>query len=277
MTTSETTWRAFHTWGWDRHQYSPKTRDLYVSRCRAAERWIGKQLSKASPDDVIAWHRSLPATPSSRNIGRQSLVAFYDFLIERTTRTTNPARSLPSYRYAESVPRALDAMAAAKVLDAPAELQWRMAVSLLFHSALRCSEARLLEWEHVHDGWVQVTVKGGAQRMIPLHPDTETLIGMWRGQCPSPRWVFPSPVKDGPLSDSAFRDRIKATAASVGVDMTPHVARHTTATRLVEQGVDVRTVSALLGHASLATTMKYLRVWDRQLQSAVSSLDYTAA
>lgn len=273
---SDDTWAAFHTWGWDARQYATSTRDLYTRRVKAAERDIDVPLYQASAADLAGWHRTLPATASSRNIARQALVAFYDFLIERTTRTTNPARALPSYRYPDRAPRALDPAAVAQVLDADVAVQWRFALSLLFHTALRATEARRLEWTDVTDGWVTVVVKGGAQRILPMHDDTVGLANLWRAGCPSPRWVFPSPVRDACLSDSAWRENIKRAAASAGVIMTPHVARHSAATRMVRQGVDVRTVQALLGHASLATTSKYLRVWDQQLQGAVASIRWAS-
>ncbi len=270
-------WQAFDTWGWDRHQYAATTRALYGRRCRAAERWMQPtSLHHATSADVTGWHQSLPATAASRNVGRQALVAWFDFLRDRTTRTTNPAAELPTYKYPDPVPRALNRDQACAVLAVPAEPQWSFATSLLFHSALRATEARTLEWGRVLDGWVQVTVKGGRERVLPMHPHTSTLADVWRRLCPSPRWVFPSPVTTGPLSDSAWRRRIKATALEAGVTMTPHVARHSTATRMVEQGVDVRVISELLGHASLATTMRYLRARPQRLADSVGGLDFAA-
>jgi len=56
--------------------------------------------------------------------------------------------------------------------------------------------------------------------------------------------------------------------------LTPHVARHSYATRLVELGVDLRTVQEALGHASLATTQVYTRVRPERLTAAVAALDF---
>lgn len=271
-------WTAFEQWGWDRRQYARTTQQQYSRRCRAAERWLDPiGLYKASPTDLERWHQSLPSTPSSRNVSRQALLAFYDFLIERTTRTTNPAAILPSYRYPESVPRALDLADAARVVAAPTDPQWAFAMSLLFHSALRATEARTIEWGAIQNGWVTVVVKGGRQRMLPLHRHTQEAAERWRAACPSPRWVFPSPVRNAPLSDSWWRQCIKREAAAAGVSMTPHTARHTAATRMVDLNVNVRYVQEFLGHSQMSSTQRYLRARPVQLAEFVGSLDFAAA
>lgn len=276
MKITDQQWRAFATWGWDARQYAQSTRNLYIARCKAAERSMPVPLYHATTDHLAVWHRTLPATAASRNVSRQALLAFYDWQIDTTTRATNPARPLPTYRYPDTPPRALDGPEAAAVLAVDAHLQWRFGLSLLFHSALRATEARLLEWDRLTDGWVQVTVKGGRERILPLHEHTIALAAAWRAQCPSPRWVFPSPLRDAARSESSFRERIKTVAANAGVAMTPHVARHTCGTRMAEQGVNVRVIQELFGHRSLATTQRYLRARPRHLADAIGGLRFAS-
>ena len=78
-----------------------------------------------------------------------------------------------------------------------------------------------------------------------------------------------------PLSASALRLRL-ATASSharIAATVTPHLLRHTAATRLIESGVDIRHIQLLLGHASLTTTEIYTHVSDRALRQVVTDAD----
>lgn len=276
------TWRDLRLWLRDAKMYSPTTALLYVRRARAAERWINQHhdlsLWHADADVLFDWYRTLPPTSSSRNIGRQALHAYFEYRIWRTTRTTNPADALPIVRPRPPVPKALTRDEAAAVLDeaerfGPDRL---LAVSLLLYSALRATEARTLRWDQLGDGWITVRVKGGDERSVPMAEHTIDAAQRWQRQCPSPFVLFPSPVLglDRPISDSAFRQRVEAAGEVAGVTLTPHVLRHTCATRLLERGVNIRTVQAILGHSQLNTTMRYLRIRPANLPAALGRLDF---
>jgi integrase/recombinase XerD len=77
------------------------------------------------------------------------------------------------------------------------------------------------------------------------------------------------------LSPQAFRLRLHRLAAAKGIEgrITPHRLRHTAATLLIEDGVDIRFVQKLLGHASIATTEIYTKVVDASLRAALSRAD----
>lgn len=78
-----------------------------------------------------------------------------------------------------------------------------------------------------------------------------------------------------PLTPSAMRSRLSKVArdASLGVSVTPHMLRHSAATRLIEAGVDIRLIQTLLGHASLSTTEIYTHVSNSALQRVLTDVD----
>jgi site-specific recombinase XerD len=78
-----------------------------------------------------------------------------------------------------------------------------------------------------------------------------------------------------PLTAEAMRSRLgkAADAAGLSLRITPHMLRHTAATRLIEAGVDIRYIQRLLGHASLTTTELYTHVSDEALQRVVTAAD----
>jgi integrase/recombinase XerD len=78
-----------------------------------------------------------------------------------------------------------------------------------------------------------------------------------------------------PLTPQAMRARLAKAAEAAGLrgKVTPHMLRHTTATQLIEAGVDIRYIQRLLGHASLTTTEIYTHVSDEALRRVVTDAD----
>lgn len=274
--------RAFRTWGFDTNSWRESTRERYSRYIETADRWMrnhqGKPLSQANDDDIGRYMTTLPTTPSTRNVNRQALVAYFDFLIDRGARANNPVETYPRLKRRRTLPKALSADEAAAVRDTAAKvgLRWGAATTVLLHAGLRASELLGLQWVDLQDGWIHVEGKGGHERNIPVHDRVSEALTAWRQSSGSARWVFPSPVNaHEPMSAPWLRENI----ADIGYDadvgrVHPHMLRHTFATRLVELGVDVRTIQMLMGHEDLSTTAIYLRVRPIQLREAVDKLEY---
>nr|WP_279391819.1 tyrosine-type recombinase/integrase [Shimia aestuarii] len=81
------------------------------------------------------------------------------------------------------------------------------------------------------------------------------------------------------LRSATFRKRLRALSKRLDIEphLTPHRFRHSAATLLIEEGIDIRTVQALLGHASLRTTEIYMRVSNYALRRAMERADVLRA
>ena len=89
------------------------------------------------------------------------------------------------------------------------------------------------------------------------------------------RWLFPGGALERPISDTTVQKSCKRAAREAGIvkHVSPHVLRHSYATGLMESGVDLLTISRLLGHRSFSTTLVYLHVRRPHLERTVSPLD----
>ena len=89
-------------------------------------------------------------------------------------------------------------------------------------------------------------------------------------------WLFPSKQRrDQPLHDNSLRALCRDAGRRAGIKhlVHPHLFRHACATHMLDAGTDLRTIQALLGHADIRTTAKYLRVSLQRLQAAHSPFD----
>lgn len=235
----------------------------------------------ASPRDLQAFLFSLPPSAATRNAARSALLAIFEFFIEQGVTDVNPASGLPRLPVPRSLPKALSPEQSLRVLRAASLFSSpsKEFFYLLLYTGMRRNEARLLEWRHLEDGWVRFEGKGRKERSIPLHPEVLRALHLWRKDCPSARWVFPSVLNpEKPASTTWIRDRVLELGETSGIPtLHPHQLRHTVATKLLEDGVDLRTLQEFLGHSSLASTMIYTRVRPARVAEAVSHLDYRSS
>lgn len=147
---------------------------------------------------------------------------------------------------------------------------------LLYSTGLRISEALSLPEKACNQDILSILGKGKKTRLIPLLPAAQKILLNYRRLSP---WAIDLGDADAPLFRALKGTRLSSSAAgkalrflrqSLGLpeSLTPHSLRHTFATHILHKGGDLRTLQALLGHESLSTTQKYLKVEDNHLRKA---------
>ncbi len=118
--------------------------------------------------------------------------------------------------------------------------------------------------------------KGGIPRDIGLSPVLLERLNVYFAWRKPTDWLFPSKqCPDRPLDDSGLRMVCRAAGkrAGIGRPVFPHLFRHACATHMLDAGADLRTIQVLLGHSSIQTTARYLRVSLQRLQALRSPFD----
>ena len=147
---------------------------------------------------------------------------------------------------------------------------------LLYATGLRISEALALTEKDCLNDVLRVVGKGKKMRMIPLLPAAQLLLKQsldespWSGSPDAP--LFRS-LRGHQLSSAASSKILRTLRGALGLpdSLTPHSLRHSFATHILQGGGDLRTLQALLGHESLSTTQKYLRIEDKHLLKVFQS------
>jgi integrase/recombinase XerD len=181
-------------------------------------------------------------------------------------------------RSPQRVPVTLTADEVSRLLAAVPKLRERTAMEIAYGAGLRLGEVLNLKLTDIDSGRMILRVdqgKGKKDRNVMLSPALlETLRSYWREAKPR-TWLFPSPGGKGPLNATVIQRAVvqAKVQARIGKPVSFHSLRHTFATHLLESGVNVRTIQALLGHRSLGTTQRYTHVAGDYLRTTKSPLD----
>ncbi len=155
----------------------------------------------------------------------------------------------------------------------------RAAVTAVYASGLRVGEVCRLQVGDIDSRRMLILVrqgKGRKDRYVMLSKRLlEVLRDYWRAARPAGSYMFPGSGRSGHIVRSTVQRAAKRAAKKAGISklVTPTVLRHCFATHLLEAGADIREIQLLLGHSSIQTTSRYLRVSRRHIASLTSPLD----
>jgi len=205
--------------------------------------------------------------------------SFFGFLQDMGYAQSNPARRLPLPRVSEHVPVYLTEEMAQQLIAA-ADTPWtKAAVVLLLSTGIRRSEAVGVTLDDIDLEKRQLLIrgKGDKERVVPL---TDQVVEAIQAYLPyrtktQSRHLFVSAWKGHPIHGRCINRMLKIVIEKAGLEgqgITPHKLRHTFATHLIRNGVDIRTVQELLGHSEIETTARYLHSDTKTKQAAVGKL-----
>jgi len=191
---------------------------------------------------------------------------------------------LPSVPRAKRLPVVLSREEVWRMLTGAKLLKHRILIGLLYGCGLRCMEVRNIELRHLdfHRKLLHIErSKGKKDRYVPLSKHLIRGIKTYLETARPRTYLFEGTGNpegkgfDGRYSGRGVQWAVKSIAKQVGIrkKVNVHIFRHTYATHLLEDGVNILTVQKLLGHANVRTTMIYLHICTPPEESAQSPLD----
>jgi site-specific recombinase XerD len=186
---------------------------------------------------------------------------------------------VPYGKRAKKLPTVLGADEVNRLLQCVPNLKHRTFLLTLYATGLRISEAAALTLADIDGERRQLRVangKGSKQRLVPLSPRHLTALREYWKEYRPPKFLFPGKTLQAPISINTIQKVCKEAVAEAGIlkPATPHTLRHSYATGLLEAGVDILTISRLLGHSSFITTMIYLHCRQSHFDSVPSPIDW---
>jgi site-specific recombinase XerD len=266
---------------------SPRTLKAYRQALAAFRAQNSKPWKQCRTDDFRNYLFAVMKRGQARSYVRlqfSALRSFYKYLSDRKKLRLDPIRDLQLPKLEKKLPLVLTRQQIEELLVAPLKIekehaapQWMalrdVAIMELFYSSgLRLSELAALDVADVdlYTESVRVFGKGRKERVCPIGAPALEAISKYRAA---------AKVHSGPLFINKSRRRISARSiwlilkrylrhTSIPVSISPHKLRHSFATHMLDRGADLRSVQALLGHASLSTTQIYTHVTVERLKRA---------
>jgi site-specific recombinase XerD len=163
------------------------------------------------------------------------------------------------------------------IINAEDDLQNKLMLVLMFTTGIRRSEVINIKISDIKNNKIIIHGKGDKERELPLHTKVLNLLHEYLKRNKN-EYLFVSHRGAHRLTSQSVMDRLKDAATKAGIDaerikkITPHKIRHSVASTLLSNGVDLMTIKELLGHSSLTTTQKYMHVVDAGKQKAIDTI-----
>lgn len=267
-------------------RFSAETQRNYLRDVGRLASFLGRSPDTASVEELrrfqIALQEAGLGVPTMN-----AIVSALRFFFVQTIDRPDLARKLVRLRYPRSLPDVLSPDEVRRLLGATVCLKHLAALSVAYGAGLRAAEVASLKVGDVDSTRMLLRVergKGGRDRNAMLSADLLALLREWwveghrQGILHREGWLFPGQNWDRPISTRQLYRVVVEAARAAGIPkrVGPHTLRHSFATHLLEDGVDIRVIQVLLGHAKLDTTALYAKVAVRTVRAVVSPLDRLA-
>ncbi|MFH1493362.1 MAG: site-specific integrase [Pseudomonadota bacterium] len=262
---------------------SPKTQSAYIRAVRHFSGFLGHSPDTASTEDLRRYQLYLVdhgISPVTLNATITGLKFFFDVTLDHAEliakmQPVHVPRTLPVILSREEV---------ARLIAAAGNLKHQTALSVAYGAGLRASEVVALKVGDIDSQRMTLRIeqgKGSKDRYAMLSPVLLERLRVWwraaraQGKMLEGGWLFPGLDPIDPLSTRQLNRAIHAAADTAGIDkrVSMHTLRHSFATHLLEQKVDIRVIQVLLGHKKLETTALYTQVATDILREVVCPLD----
>ena len=259
--------------------FSPHTQRAYVEYVSRFARHFGQPPERLGQHEIRTWQLHLVQerrlAASSISVAVAALRFLYKvtlkrpWIVEDDIPTGRPPKKLPVVPSPEEVARLLDAVTSSK---------HRVILTVCYATGLRISEAVSLKPAAIDSQRMVIRVetgKGRRDRYVMLSPTLLKLLRSYWKEARPQEWLFPGGRPGQPITRNAVEDACRQAVeqSGIGKAITPHTLRHAFAVHLLESGADLRTIQLLLGHRSLDTTSRYLRIATSKVCATASPLE----
>ena len=258
---------------------SPHTQRSYVQQVSLFARHFDKSPEELGPEEIRSYQVYLTnerkLATSSMLIAVSALRFLYKVSLKRDWTFDD---IIPAPKKPQKLPIVLSPEEVLHFLECIGSTKHRAILTTCYAAGLRISEAIRLKPTDIDSQRMVIRIdqgKGQKDRYVMLSPKLlETLRNYFRVVRPK-GWLFEGDVPGQPITRGAVERTGQEAARISGIrkPISPHSMRHGFAVHLLESGTDVRTIQLLLGHRSLATTARYLRIATRKVCSTTSPLD----
>ena len=261
-------------------KFASKTQHDYVQRVKNFAAFLGRSPDTASFEDVRRYQLHLAASGVGVSTLNQT-VSTLRFFFRVTLRRHDIVEHTHFIHEPRKLPVVLRVEEVEWLLAAAPGLKYKAALSVAYGAGLRAAEVISLKVSDIDSKRMIIRVeqgKGGKDRNVMLSPSLLDLLRTWWKVARPQGWLFPGRDPAQPMTTRQLNRACHAAAQMAGINkrVSLHTLRHSFATHLLEQNVDIRVIQVLLGHAKLDTTALYTRVATKTISEVMSPLEHIA-
>lgn len=260
-----------------------KTQIAYIRAVRRFAGFLGRSPDTATAEDLRRFQLHM-AEQGTSSMTINATITGLRFFFEVTLGRGEVMTMMSAVREPHRLPVVLSREEVARLLAAVRNPKHRAALSVAYGAGLRASEVVALKVGDVDGQRMTLRVeqgKGRKDRYALLSPVLlGTLRSWWRlaqqqGRILRGGWLFPGMDPTDPITPRQLNRAVHQAATTAGIDkrVSLHTLRHSFATHLLEQKVDIRVIQVLLGHKKIETTVLYTQVATEVLREVVSPLE----
>ena len=262
---------------------APKTQSSYILGVKKLADFMGHSPHTATAENQRQFQLFLTNKGTSR-ITINATITALRFFFDVTVDNKDIVAKLSTVPVPRRLPIVLSREDVSRLLEATHSLKYKAAFSVAYGAGLRISEVASLKISDIDSERKTLHVeqgKGRKDRYAMLSPVLLDILRRWwreghtRGLLLDGGWLFPGQNPVNSLSTRQLSRAIRAAAATAHIEkrVSMHLLRHSFATHLLEQKVDIRLIQVLLGHSQLETTSLYAQVATDLLQEVTSPLE----
>jgi integrase/recombinase XerD len=253
------------------------TQREYIRAVKKLTAFLKRSPDTATAEELRAFQLHLAkagTNPPTINATVTALRFFFKVTLDRPETT----RHLVFVHEPRKLPRVLSPEEVLRLLEAAPNPKYKAALSVAYGAGLRAMEVAALKVSDIDSQRMVIRVeqgKGAKDRFAMLSPQLLDLLRDWYRIARPRIFLFPGRDKIGPMTTRQLNRICHITAELAGLPrwVSPHTLRHSFATHLLEQNIDVRVIQVLLGHAKIETTARYTQVATSLIREVVSPLD----
>jgi integrase/recombinase XerD len=259
---------------------APKTQQGYIRTIKNLAAFLGRSPATASFEDIRRFQLHLAASGVGAGALNQSVSALR-FFFRITLRRSDIIEHTAFVHEPRKLPVVLSPEEMARLLEAAPGLKYKAALSVAYGAGLRAAEVVSLKVSDIDSQRMVIRVeqgKGRKDRYVMLSPHLLDLLRAWWKAARPQGWLFPGQNRVNPLTTRQLNRACHAAARLAALDkrVSLHTLRHSFATHLLEQNIDIRVIQVLLGHAKLESTALYTRVATKTIREVMSPLEHLA-
>jgi integrase/recombinase XerD len=257
--------------------FKEKVQKDYIRHVKNFTVFLGRSPDTATSEDLRLFQLHMTRNQVSAASVNCAIVALR-FFFKVTLERADLVRRLTFVREPRKAPIVLSPEEVARLLEAAPGVKYKAALGVAYGAGLRVSEVVALKVSDIDSQRMMLRVeqgKGHKDRYVMLSPQLLELLRDWWRIARPRAWLFPGQNPINPMTARQLNRACHAAArmAEITKRVTPHTLRHSFATHLLEQNIDIRIIQVLLGHAKLDTTALYTRVAVNTIREVMSPLE----